>query len=62
MESLPIYSVDLITQLDKLYPERCPDESTPERLIWIQAGQRSVVRGLLRQKADLEEDNGLTRT
>lgn len=44
---LPVYSVDLIKELDEMYPERCPDLSLSDREIWARAGQRSVVRFLL---------------
>lgn len=44
---LPVYSVDLIKELDAVYPERCPDLSLSDREIWVRAGQRSVVRFLL---------------
>lgn len=44
---LPVYSVDLIKELDAMYPDQCPDLSLSDREIWARAGQRSVVRFLL---------------
>jgi hypothetical protein len=37
----------LIDMLDELYPERSPDLSDPERLVWMKAGKRELVRDLL---------------
>lgn len=56
MESLPFQSHDLILQLDKAFPERCPNPSTPDREIWMYAGKRELVRGLVAQLKAQEED------
>jgi hypothetical protein len=52
---LPVYSVDLIKELDAMYPDRCPDLKTSDREIWFQGGQRSVVRFLLSLIQENEE-------
>lgn len=62
MSHLPVLSVDLIDQLDKLYPEACPDPSMSERDIWMAVGARKLVRGLLHRKAELEEDHLMNPT
>ena len=56
MERLPTFSVDLITELDKEYPDRWPRLNESEREIWFKAGQRSVVDKLLALKAEAEEN------
>lgn len=57
MEKLPVFSVDLIEQLDKEYPNRWPRLNESEREIWFKAGQRSVVDKLLSMKAELENES-----
>lgn len=59
MINLPVFSSDLILELDKDFPERCPDPSTTEREIWMQAGERRLVRMLLEKKRQLEEDSNI---
>lgn len=55
IEGLPLYAVDLINDLDKLFPEKCPSVTMSDREIWMAAGQRSVVNHLLLRKAKAEE-------
>lgn len=50
MKPLPVLAVDLVDELDKLYPESCPSPDWPERKIWIEVGHREVVRHLLARK------------
>lgn len=57
MESLPFNTSDLILQLDKDFPEKCPHPSTPDREIWMYAGKRELIRGLLSQLKAQEEDS-----
>lgn len=47
MEKLPQLSLELVQQLDDMFPERCPDVTMSERDIWLYAGKRSLVRYLL---------------
>lgn len=47
MEKLPQLSLELVAQLDEIFPERCPDKSMTDRDIWIYVGKREVVRYLL---------------
>lgn len=56
MDRLPVFSVDLIEQLDKEYPNRWPRLNESEREIWFYAGQRSVVDKLLALKKELENE------
>lgn len=53
MEKLPMLAADLITELDAIYPERCPTLTTTEREIFWYAGQRELVRNL---KSRLEQE------
>lgn len=46
MKSIPLHSVDLISQLDDLYPDKCPDPNESEREIWMKAGARRLVTSL----------------
>lgn len=46
MEKLPTLAVDLIEALQKLYPQRCPDESWTDRKIWMYTGAAAMVRSL----------------
>jgi hypothetical protein len=46
MDRIPSFSVDLIKELDELYPERCPSKDQDEREIWMYAGKRELVRNL----------------
>lgn len=60
MITLPHISSDLIRRLDQETPERCPSVTMSDREIWLYAGKRELVRGLLAQlKAQEEEDQGL---
>lgn len=62
MERLPLLAVELVEELNKEFPHRCPGIDTPERKIWFKAGQRAVVDYLLRileeQKDNLLNDKG----
>jgi hypothetical protein len=59
MSSLPVFSVDLIRQLDESHPERSPDPQMSEREIWMMAGERRLVRNLVIRLKQLEESNPL---
>lgn len=52
--NLPVTAIDLITRLDKLYPEKAPDPLDSERELWMKAGERRLVRTLLHR---LEREN-----
>jgi molybdopterin converting factor small subunit len=47
METLPVYSVDLVKNLDQMYPHKHPTLEMTDRDIWFKAGQRSVVDSLI---------------
>lgn len=42
-------SEELLADLDRLFPERCPEQTMTERSIWIAAGKRQLVRFLHQQ-------------
>jgi hypothetical protein len=46
---------DIIKYLEEVYPDRCPDLSMEEKLIWFTAGQVSVVRHL-KDQFNLQEE------
>lgn len=46
MDQLPVIPQDLLEELDKRFPERCPEPSWSEREIWMRTGERRVVRFL----------------
>lgn len=53
------YSIDLIEELDKVFPQRHPSLTDSEREIWYKAGQRSVVDLLQSSIEHGEEDDEL---
>lgn len=52
---LPTYSMDLIAELNEMYPERVPSRDWSDRDIWAYVGAREVVRGLLRRLEESTE-------
>lgn len=59
MTDIPVFSVDLIEQLENSYPERIPNLDMSEKEIWFYAGQRTLVRNLASKlKQQLEEKEG----
>jgi len=56
---IPMYSIDLVAELDKVYPARPPNLEDSERLIWFKAGQRSVVEALNSSIKEQEETEGI---
>jgi len=51
----PIFDKALIEYLEELYPDKAPDLSMEEKLIWFSAGQVSVVRHL-KDQYNLQEE------
>jgi len=58
---LPALSQDLINKLDKLFPDKCPLLTDPEREIWYKVGQRSVINYLQQTYDDQLQDNIVTK-
>ena len=56
MEHLPTYSIDLIKELDKLYPPLHPSLTDTDREIWYKAGIRSLIDKLIVLTKDDSED------
>lgn len=46
---IPYLEAEIIAYLEELYPDKAPDLSMEEKLIWFTAGQVSVVRHLKEQ-------------
>ena len=42
----PFIPVELLEYLERAYPDRAPDPSDSERMIWMKAGQVDLVRKL----------------
>ena len=42
-DKLPLVHADLVNELDRRFPHKCPDLSMNEKEIWFAYGQRSVV-------------------
>lgn len=59
MNNIPVFSIDLISELDRDYPEQCPDPATPEREIWMRAGERRLVRRLVALQQQQEEEGNI---
>jgi hypothetical protein len=51
----PNFELEVIKYLDEIYPDKAPDLSMEEKLIWFSAGQVSVVRHLKDQYKLQEE-------
>lgn len=51
----PVIDPEIIKYLEELYPDKAPDLSMEEKLIWFSAGQVSVVRHL-RDQYNLQEE------
>lgn len=56
MDHLPSYSIDLIKELDKLYPPTYPLLTDTDREIWFKAGIRSLIDKLIVLTKDETED------
>ena len=52
---IPAIEPEIIKYLEELYPDKAPDLSMEEKLIWFTAGQVSVVRHL-RDQYNLQEE------
>lgn len=53
--TIPVQSVDLINWLDNTYPSRCPSTSMADRDIWVYAGKRQLIEGLVNSLAQSYE-------
>lgn len=56
MKGLPVYTVDLVDELDETFPHKCPIEKDSERRIWMDAGRRELIDWLVRKK-ELQQDS-----
>ena len=52
---IPYIEAEILAYLEELYPDKAPDLSMEEKLIWFAAGQVSVVRHLKGQFKVQEE-------
>lgn len=59
IESLPANVVQLIENLDLIFPEQSALMEWTDREVWYRAGQRSVVQWLLELKRRDENPNNL---
>jgi len=56
MDVIPNFSIDMIDELDDLYPEKCANKKQTEREIWMYTGKRELVRNLKILKDSLEDE------
>jgi hypothetical protein len=54
--TLPMSTPELLKQLDKEHPARCPDPSWSDREIWIYTGKRALIDSLLHKLRRTEEN------
>lgn len=54
---IPLHSYDLLDELNKAYPEKCPSPSMPEREIWMYAGKRELINNLLTRREKEERSS-----
>ncbi len=57
-EQFPLIPLELLKELDRRFPERCPDPTMTEREIWLMTGRREVVR-FLKAQADTQLEKTL---
>jgi hypothetical protein len=55
---LPLLSEALVSKLEELFPDRCPDPAASERAIWMHVGNVEVIR-LLRHELDNQVSRSL---
>ena len=55
-DKTPAISRLLVEHLERLYPDRSPDPSTPDRKVWVDAGAVQVVRYLRRVLTQQEQN------
>ena len=56
MERVPYLSRDLVSQLDALHPARPPNPKDSEREIWMKAGERRLIEGLMHTIQEQDEN------
>lgn len=54
--SFPGVPLMLLEELERRFPDKCPDPSTPDRQVWINAGAVSVTR-FLRQMFNIQQES-----
>lgn len=62
MKPLPLYSEDLVRELDVTIPEKCPNPDQSDKDIWMYVGMRMVVRTLLRRLTIPNEVSSISHT
>ena len=56
LKSLPLISEDMVNALDERFPEQSADLQWTDREVWYKAGQRSVIKYLLKELEEQNED------
>lgn len=54
-ERFPLVPLALLEELERRFPDRCPDPTTPDRQVWLAAGAVQVTR-FLRQMYQLQNE------
>lgn len=58
---VPPISKGLVEWLSRLFPDRCPEVTTPPRKVWMAAGAAEVVRKL-KHELDNQTQRALEKT
>lgn len=56
--TLPATTAELLDQLDRLFPHRCPSVDQTDREIWLYAGQRALIDWMREQWRRTEAATG----
>lgn len=54
-EVFPNVDEEIVRELERMFPDRCPDLTTPEREVWAAAGRADVVRFLRAKREEQQE-------
>ena len=56
METIPFIAPELMAELNRRFPHRCPDPKDSEREIWMKAGERRMLDYLQAVSEAQQED------
>ena len=56
MTKKPRINEEVISYLDEIFPDKCPNLEDNEKQVWFKAGQRSVVNHLIKENKQQEEN------
>jgi len=53
---LPHVAPELLSYLERIFPDQCPDPSASEREVWMKTGEAQVVRHLRHLQKEQEQE------